>query len=54
MEDIPRKHPESECIMSDNILFYIAGYIVRPLSGSVKCDECINQVIGEPGAGVDH
>jgi len=44
-------HPEP---LSDKILFHIAGYIVRSLSGSVKCDDCINQLIGEPGAGVDH
>jgi len=54
LEDIPQVHPESECILSDNILLYIVGYMVRLLSGSGKCDECINQLIGEPGAGVDH
>jgi len=52
-ENILQAHPESEYTLSNNILFYIhvAGYIVRSLSGS---DECINQLIGEPGAGVDH
>jgi len=52
-EDILWAHPESECTLSNDILFYIAGYIAISLSGSVKC-ECINQLIGEPGAGVDH
>jgi len=54
LEDILRAHSESEFTLSDNSLFYIVGYGVGSLSGSVKCDECINQLIGEPGAGVDH
>jgi len=54
LEDILWAHPECESTLSDNILFYIAGYIVRSLSGSVRCDKCINQLIGEPDAGVDH
>ena len=29
LEDILRPNPESECTLSDNILFYIAGNIVR-------------------------
>ena len=47
LKDILWAYPESECTLSlsDDILFYIAGYIVRSLSGSVKCD---------PGAEVDH
>jgi len=47
LEDILRAHPETECTLT--ILFYSIS-----LSGSVKCDECINQLIGEPGAGVVH
>jgi len=47
LKDILWAYPESECTLSlsDDILFYIAGYSVRSLSGSVKC---------EPGAEVGH
>jgi len=54
LENFLRAHSKSDCTLSDNILFYIAGYIVRSLSGSVKYDQCINQLIGEPSTGVDH
>lgn len=31
--------------ITDNVLYYISGYIVRSMSGSVKCNECAEALV---------
>lgn len=40
----------SNNVHKDNIVTYIAGYVVRSLSGKVKCDNCLSQLISASNA----
>ena len=40
--------------MHDNILYYIAGYIVKSLKGTVTCEACCDALIDVQDKSVDH
>jgi hypothetical protein len=54
MDVDPGDLPEpSSGTTKDNIIFYVAGFVVRRMKRVTNCDTCIKQLSGEPGNSMD-
>jgi len=48
------KNLSTNTILCENILFYISGFVVRSLQGSIKCPSCIDALLGDPQQVTEH
>jgi hypothetical protein len=50
----PFELPEPSCgTTKDNIIFYVAGFVVRRMKRVTTCDTCIKHLSGQPGTSID-